>query len=31
MNTRGSGADENPPNRFERMRVDERVWVDDEA
>lgn len=32
MNTRGRGADENPPNRFERMRVevDEDAWVDDD-
>lgn len=32
MNARGRGADENPPNRFERMRVevDEDAWVDDE-
>lgn len=32
MNARGRGADENPPNRFERLRVevDEDAWVDDE-
>lgn len=32
MNARGRGADENPPNRFERMRVevDDDAWVDDD-
>lgn len=32
MNTRGRGADENPPNRFEQLRVevDQDAWVDEE-